>query len=53
MLSGTRPPFMAITATSSPETSRMDDVVDRLHEALQRYIAQIAHEGLSGPRRGV
>ena len=25
----------------------MDDVVDRLHEALQRYIAAIAHEGLS------
>ena len=25
----------------------LDDVVDRLHEALQRYIAQIAHEGLN------
>jgi len=24
------------------ETSRMDDIVDRLHEALQRYIAAIA-----------
>jgi phosphate:Na+ symporter len=29
------------------ETSAMDDIVDRLHEALQRYIAAIAREGLS------
>jgi phosphate:Na+ symporter len=29
------------------ETSRMDDVVDRLHEALQRYISEIARVGLS------
>ena len=29
------------------EASRMDDVVDRLHEALQRYIAAIARETLS------
>jgi phosphate:Na+ symporter len=28
-------------------TSRMDDIVDRLHEALQRYIAGIAEEGMS------
>jgi phosphate:Na+ symporter len=29
------------------EASRMDDIVDRLHEALQRYIAAIARENLS------
>lgn len=29
------------------EASRLDDIVDRLHEALQRYIAAIAREGLS------
>ena len=38
-------PSTATTATCVAETSRMDDIVDRLHEALQRYIAAIAREG--------
>jgi phosphate:Na+ symporter len=47
MLSGTQTTFHGDNRHLVAETSRMDDVVDRLHEALQRYIAQIAHEGLS------
>ncbi len=47
MLAGTQTTFHGDNRHLIAETSRMDDVVDRLHEALQRYIAQIAHEGLS------
>jgi len=43
MLSGTQTTFHGDNRHLVAETSRMDDVVDRLHEALQRYIAQIAH----------
>ncbi len=47
MLAGTQATFHGDDRHLVEETSRMDDVVDRLHEALQRYIAAIAHEGLS------
>lgn len=47
MLAGTQTTFHGDNRHLVAETSRMDDIVDRLHEALQRYIAQIAREGLS------
>lgn len=47
MLAGTQATFHSDDRHRLEETRRMDDVVDRLHEALQRYIAAIAREGLS------
>jgi phosphate:Na+ symporter len=47
MLAGTQATFHNDDRHRLEETRRMDDIVDRLHEALQRYIAAIAHEGLS------
>jgi phosphate:Na+ symporter len=47
MLASTQATFHGDDRHLVDETRRMDDVVDRLHEALQRYIAAIAHEGLS------
>ena len=47
MLAGTQDTFHGDHRHLIAETSRMDDVVDRLHEALQRYIAAIAREGLN------
>ena len=47
MLVGTQATFHNDDRHRLEETRKMDDVVDRLHEALQRYIAAIAHEGLS------
>jgi phosphate:Na+ symporter len=29
------------------EISRMDDILDKLHEAVERYLIQISHDGLS------
>ena len=47
MLASTQATFHGDDRHLVDETRRMDDIVDRLHEALQRYIAAIAHEGLS------
>ncbi len=47
MLVGTRASFHGDDRHLVAEASRMDDIVDRLHEALQRYIASIAREQLS------
>jgi phosphate:Na+ symporter len=47
MLTGTQATFHGDHRHLIAETSRLDDVVDRLHEALQRYIAAIAREGLN------
>ena len=47
MLTSTQATFHGDDRHLVDETRRMDDIVDRLHEALQRYIAAIAHEGLS------
>ncbi len=42
MLAGTQQTLHGDDRHLVAETSRMDDIVDRLHEALQRYIAAIA-----------
>jgi phosphate:Na+ symporter len=47
MLAGTQTTFHGDDRHLVAETSRMDDIVDRLHEALQKYIAAIAREGLN------
>jgi phosphate:Na+ symporter len=47
MLAGTQDTFHGDDRHRVAEMSQMDDVVDRLHEALQRYIAAIARESLS------
>lgn len=47
MLAGTRTTFHANDRRLLSEMRCMDDVVDRLHEALQAYIAAIARGGLS------
>ncbi|MBA3520542.1 MAG: Na/Pi cotransporter family protein [Rhizobiales bacterium] len=47
MLAATQNTFHGDDRDLVARTSRMDDVVDRLHEALQRYIAAISREGLS------
>jgi phosphate:Na+ symporter len=47
MLAATQDTFHADDRHLIAETSRMDDIVDRLHEALQRYIAALARETLS------
>lgn len=47
MLAGTQQTLHGDHRHLVAETSRMDDIVDRLHEALQRYIAEIAREELS------
>jgi phosphate:Na+ symporter len=47
MLDGTQAALHSDDRHRIAEASRMDDVIDRLHEALQRYIAAIAREGLS------
>jgi phosphate:Na+ symporter len=47
MLAGTQATFHGDDRHLVAETSHMDDIVDRLHEALQRYIAAIAREGLN------
>jgi phosphate:Na+ symporter len=47
MLDGTQAALHGDARHRIAEASRMDDVIDRLHEALQRYIAAIAREGLS------
>lgn len=47
MLIGTRSTFHGDDRKLVAETSRMDDVVDSLHRALQLYIAGIARESLS------
>jgi phosphate:Na+ symporter len=47
MLAGTRATFHGDDRHLVAETSRMDDIVDRLHEALQRYITAIARQGLN------
>ena len=45
MLADTQNSFHADDRKLVTETSRMDDVVDRLHGAIQRYLAAIAREG--------
>ncbi len=47
MLASTQTTFHGDDRHLIAETSRMDDVVDRLHQAIQGYIAQIAQQGLS------
>jgi phosphate:Na+ symporter len=47
MLAGTQDTFHGDDRHLVAETGRMEDVVDRLHQALQKYIAAIAREGLS------
>jgi phosphate:Na+ symporter len=47
MLAGTQDTFHGDNRHLVAETRRMDDIVDRLHHALQNYIAAIAREGLS------
>jgi phosphate:Na+ symporter len=47
MLAGTRDTFHGDDRHLVAETGRMEDVVDRLHQALQKYIAAIAREGLN------
>jgi phosphate:Na+ symporter len=47
MLAGTQDALHGDDRHRIAETSQLDDVVDRLHQALQRYIAAIAREGLS------
>ena len=47
MLAGTQQTFHADHRHQVAGMSRMDDVVDRLHEELQRYIAAIAQQDLS------
>ena len=47
MLTGTQQTLHGDNRHLVAETSRMDDIVDRLHEALQRYIALIARGNLS------
>jgi phosphate:Na+ symporter len=47
MLAGTQTTFHGDNRHLVAETSRMDDIIDRLHEALQKYIAAIAREGLN------
>jgi phosphate:Na+ symporter len=47
MLANTQATFHGDNRHLIDEARRMDDIVDRLHEALQRYIAAIAHEGLN------
>jgi phosphate:Na+ symporter len=47
MLAGTQDALHSDDRHRLAEASRLDDVVDRLHEALQRYIAAIAREGLN------
>jgi phosphate:Na+ symporter len=47
MLSNTQAALRSDDRERIEATSRMDDIVDRLHEALQRYIAGIAEEGMS------
>ena len=47
MLAGTRDALHGDDRHRMAETRSLDDVVDRLHEALQRYIAAVAREPLS------
>ncbi|MGH6926177.1 MAG: Na/Pi cotransporter family protein [Propylenella sp.] len=47
MLAGTQATFHGDDRHLVEETSRLDDTVDRLHQALQAYIAAVAREGLS------
>ena len=47
MLAGTKAALRGDDRKRLPEVSRMDDVVDRLHEAVQRYLAAIPPESLS------
>ena len=47
MLAGTQDALHGDDRHRVAEASRLDDVVDRLHEALQVYIAAIAREGLN------
>ena len=47
MLAGTQDALHGDHRHRIAETSQLDDVVDRLHQSLQRYIALIAREGLS------
>jgi phosphate:Na+ symporter len=47
MLAGTQQALRGDDRHRIAETSQLDDVVDRLHHALQRYISAIAREGLS------
>jgi phosphate:Na+ symporter len=47
MLAGTQQTLHGDDRHLVAETSRMDDIVDRLHEALQRYIAAIARGELN------
>ena len=51
MLAGTQQTLHGDDRHLVAETSRMDDIVDRLHEALQRYIAAIARGELERCRR--
>ena len=46
MLAGTQATFHGDRRHLVTETSRLDDVVDRQHQAIQSYIAQIAREPL-------
>jgi len=47
MLAGTQATFHGDRRHLVAETSRLDDIVDRQHQAIQTYIAQIAREPLS------
>ena len=47
MLSGTQVALHTDDRKRLAEVNRLDDVVDRLHEALQLYLAQIAQQPLS------
>jgi phosphate:Na+ symporter len=47
MLAGTQATFHGDQRHLVAETSRLDDVVDRRHQAIQTYIAEIAREPLN------
>ncbi len=47
MLAGTQATFHGDRRHLVAEASRLDDIVDRQHQAIQTYIAQIAREPLS------
>ena len=49
MLAGTQATFHGDHRHLVAETSRLDDIVDRQHQAIQTYIAAIAREPLSEP----
>jgi phosphate:Na+ symporter len=48
MLTGARAALHADDRKRIAETARRDDVVDRLHQELQSYVALVAEQGLTG-----